>query len=416
MAHVRYSVLGTTQAHRPDGTAVTLGGARRRALPAVPAPTPGRPAPVGRLVDEVGGGEPPADAAGALQALVGRLRRNLGADAVELGPGGYRLTVEHEDVDAYRFERLASEGANALADGDPVKALALFDEGLALWRGPALADLPDRDSEAPRWEARRLEARRGRFTAALALGRAEQLLPELAALAEAHLLDEPLQALRLRALRDAGRAAEALAVYEDVRERLADQLGADPGPELRALHAELLAPRPGGGGPGGPGGRLSEWSGGSATDRPGGSATDWSGGSATHRPGGSATSHPRGPATHWSGGSATDRPGGSATDWPGGSATDRPPAPATQPLTHPAAESPAGSALQPPTPPRKGNLRARLTSFVGREPELEAIRGDLAGARLVTLLGPGGAGKTRLSQEAADGLGFRDGVWLAELA
>ncbi|MER7177616.1 AfsR/SARP family transcriptional regulator, partial [Streptomyces mesophilus] len=173
MAHVRYSVLGTTQAHQSDGTAVTLGGARLRAVLTVLALTPGRAVTVGRLVDEVWGGEPPADAAGALQALVGRLRRGIGADAVELGPGGYRLVAEADDVDAFRFERLAAEAAGALADHDAVKATALFDEGLALWRGPALADLPDRDAEASRWEARRLEARRGRFGAALALGRAE---------------------------------------------------------------------------------------------------------------------------------------------------------------------------------------------------------------------------------------------------
>ncbi|WP_415950692.1 AfsR/SARP family transcriptional regulator, partial [Streptomyces sp. KLOTTS4A1] len=242
MARVRYSVLGTTLAHLPDGTPVTLGGARLRALLTVLALSPGRAVPVGRLVDEVWDGEPPADAAGALQALVGRLRRSLGAAAVVLGPGGYQLAAEREDVDAYRFEHFAREAANALADEDPVKALALYDEGLALWRGPALADLPDRGAEAARWEARRLEARRGRFAAALGLGRAEQILPELAALAEAHPLDEPLQAVRLRALRDAGRAAEALAAYEGVRGRLAEQLGADPGAELRALHAELLDP------------------------------------------------------------------------------------------------------------------------------------------------------------------------------
>ncbi|MBC9712426.1 winged helix-turn-helix domain-containing protein [Streptomyces sp. TRM66268-LWL] len=349
MAHVRYSVLGTTQAHQPDGTPVTLGGARLRGLLTVLALRPGRALPVGQLVDEVWDGDPPADANGALQALVGRLRRSLGTEAVELGPGGYRLVAEADDVDAYRFERLAAEAANALADGDAVKAMALFDEGLALWRGPALADLPDRGAEAARWEARRLEARRGRLAAALALGRAEQILPELAALAEARPLDEPLQVLRLRALRDAGRPAEALAAYEDVREHLADQLGADPGPELRALHAELLSP-----GVGLPG---------------------------------------------------VERPG-----------SEPPAGPAADPLaaTSPAPETPLPQSPAPES--RKGNLRARLTSFVGREAELQALRDDLASARLVTLLGPGGAGKTRLSQEAADGLSFRDGVWLAELA
>ncbi|SDK03592.1 AfsR/SARP family transcriptional regulator [Streptomyces indicus] len=365
MARVRYSVLGTTQAHHPDGTPVTLAGARLRALLTVLALTPGRPVTVGRLVDEVWDGAPPADAHGALQALVGRLRRALGAAAVELGPGGYRLAAENEDVDAYRFERLAAEAANALADGDPVKAVTLYEEGLALWRGPALVDLPDRTAEAARWEARRLEARRGRFTAELALGRAEQILPELGALAEAHPLDEPLQALRLRALRDAGRAAEALAAYEGVRERLAEQLGADPGPELRALHAELLTPAP---------------------------------------PAPSAD----GPAT------VTDGTGSGPTTAPATPGpTTAPPtlAPTTAP---PATPTPLPRTPPPPTP--KGNLRARLTSFVGREEEIEALRGELARARLVTLLGPGGAGKTRLSQEAADGLAYRDGVWLAELA
>ncbi|WP_179167527.1 BTAD domain-containing putative transcriptional regulator, partial [Streptomyces sp. 13-12-16] len=164
-----------------------------------------------------------------------------------------------------------------------------------------------------------LDVLRARHTAALALGDAEQSLPELTALCDGHPLDEPLQALRLRALRDTGRTAEALAAYEDVRRLLADRLGSDPGTELRALHAELL------------------------------------------------------------------RPG-------------------------PAAGTRAGA------PP--GNLRARLTSFVGREADIETIRADLAAARLVTLLGPGGAGKTRLSQEAAETVRqtLPDGVWLAELA
>uniref|UniRef100_UPI0004C6CA34 ATP-binding protein n=1 Tax=Streptomyces sp. NRRL S-146 TaxID=1463884 RepID=UPI0004C6CA34 len=177
---------------------------------------------------------------------------------------------------------------------------------------------------APRRDPRPRAALPARHTAALALGQAEQSLPELTALCDGHPLDEPLQALRLRALRDAGRAAEALDAYEDVRRLLADRLGADPGPELRSLHAELL----------------------SLGDLPV-------------------------PA------SAPREPGESV-----------------------------------------GNLRARLTSFIGRESDIETIRGDLAAARLVTLLGPGGAGKTRLSQEAAEAVRatMPGGVWLAELA
>ncbi|MEV2249230.1 BTAD domain-containing putative transcriptional regulator [Streptomyces sp. NPDC050147] len=323
MDPVRYRILGTTQAFRADGTTVAVGGSRLRALLTVLALRSPRPVPAPVLVDEVWHGDPPADATGALQALVGRLRRAIGAEAIVSVDGGYRLYAAPDDIDLYRFDRLAAEGANALADGDAPKAAAILDDALALWQGPVLADLPDRTAEAARWEARRLEARRARLAAALALGRAEQVLPELAALCEAHPLDEPLQALRLRALRDAGRPAQALAAYDEVRRLIADRIGADPGPELRALHAELL---------------------------------------------------------------------------------------------HADASPPAARSHPPKR--AQGNLRARLTSFVGREDDIEAIRGDLARARLVTLLGPGGAGKTRLSQEAAEAHadGVPDGVWLAELA
>ncbi|MFC7309765.1 BTAD domain-containing putative transcriptional regulator [Streptomyces monticola] len=351
MGAVRYSILGITQALRADGSPVPVGGARLRALLTVLALRAGRTVPVGQLVAEVWDGDPPADANGALQALVGRLRRSLGHEAVASADGGgYRLTATADDVDAHRFERLAAGGARALADGDPATARALLDDALALWRGPALADLPDRATEAARLTARRLDARRARLTAGLALGEAERILPELAALCDAHPLDEPLQALRLRALRDAGRPAEALAAYEKVRSALAARLGADPGTELRALHAELLNQE-------------------------------------THGP--YRTSADRTPV---------DR-----------TPVDRAPAGRA-----PAGRAPAETASAP------GNLRTRLTSFVGREADIEAIREDLTGARLVTLLGPGGAGKTRLSQEAAETLAGTDrapdGVWLAELA
>ncbi|UUN31106.1 AAA family ATPase [Streptomyces sp. FIT100] len=314
---VHYRVLGTTQAFHDDGTPAVLGGARLRALVAVLALRAGRTVPVGAIVDEVWDGDPPADAVGAVQALVGRARRALGHGAVVSADGGYRLDADPGDVDLHRFERLAAEGERAFGGGDPGRAAELLDEAFALWRGPVLADLPDRASVAARWEARRLEARRTRLAAALALGRADEALPQLAALCDAHPLDESLQALRIRALRDAGRAAEALAAYESVRRGLAARLGTDPGPELRALHAELLKPEP---------------------------------------------------------------------------------------------SAPAGGV--------PGNLRARLTSFVGRGADIEAIRGDLRRARLVTLIGPGGAGKTRLSQEAAERAAgaYEDGVWLVELA
>ncbi|MFI6118728.1 BTAD domain-containing putative transcriptional regulator [Streptomyces sp. NPDC051064] len=322
---MHYGILGTTRALRSDGTPVTLGGARLRALLTVLALSPGRALPPGVLVDEVWDGDPPADAPGALQALVGRLRRTLGRDAVESAANGYRLAADPDAVDLHRFERLTGEGARALQDGDAAKAATVLDEALALWRGPALADLPDRAVAAARWEARRLDARRTRIEAVLAQGRADETLPELAGLCADHPLDEPLQALRIRALRDAGRTAQALSAYDEVRTLFADRLGTDPGPALRALYDGLL-----------------------------------------HQD---------------------------------------PPAPAPAPVA--------------PLAARPGNLRARLTSFVGREADIADLREDLIRARLVTLLGPGGAGKTRLSQEAAESVGpaaWPDGVWLAELA
>ncbi|WP_353942210.1 BTAD domain-containing putative transcriptional regulator [Streptomyces sp. HUAS MG91] len=352
---MRYRLLGTTQALRDDGTAVPVGGARLRALLTVLALRPGRTVPVAALVDEVWGAEPPADAQGALQALVGRLRRVLGARAVASDEGGYRLAAVADDIDLFRFERLTADGARGLADGDPGKAVELLDQALALWHGPVLADLPDRIGEAARWDTRHLDARRTRLAARLALGRAEEALPELTALCDAHPLDEALQVLRLRALRDAGRAAEALVAYDGIRRTLADRLGADPGPELRALHSDLLD---------------------STTSVALGDLPPGAAGRARRRPGAGQAS-PAGP----------DRS--------------------------------TASAAAPAQPRPPGNLRARLTSFVGRTTDIDVIREDLTRTRLLTLLGPGGAGKTRLSQEAAEGLAGTtapDGVWLAELA
>ncbi|MFD9606605.1 BTAD domain-containing putative transcriptional regulator [Streptomyces sp. NPDC059970] len=321
---MRYQILGPARAYREDGTPVTVGGARLRALLTVLALRPGHSIPAAVLVDAVWVGAPPADAAGALHALVGRLRRALGPATVTSADGGYALCAAPADVDAHRFERLADDGTRALAAGNPAAAFALLNDALALWPGgPALADLPEHSAEAGRLGIRLFAARRGRLGALLALGRAEEALPELTALCDEHPLDEPLQALRLRALRATGRTAEALDAYETLRRDLTDRLGTDPGDELRCLHGELLA----------------------------------------------------------------------------------------LPTEQAAFGEPAAA---------DGNLRARLTSFVGRQDDIAAIGADLMHARLVTLLGPGGAGKTRLSMEAAEATGagrrWPDGVWLAELA
>ncbi|GLW56563.1 AfsR/SARP family transcriptional regulator [Kitasatospora phosalacinea] len=235
---MHYGILGTTTAHHDDGTPVALGGARLRALLAALVLRQGRPVPAELLADEVWADEPPQDAGAALQTLVGRLRRTVGRAEIGSGPAGYWLTDPRTDV--AEFQRRAADGARALQGGDPAAAAEQLTAALALWRGPALADLPDRTAPAARLEAQREEARRHRLTAALALGRTAEVTAELAELCRDHPFDEQLQALQLRALRAAGRTAEALGRYEEIRRTLAEELGTDPGPELRTLHRELL--------------------------------------------------------------------------------------------------------------------------------------------------------------------------------
>ncbi|MEU6119190.1 BTAD domain-containing putative transcriptional regulator [Streptomyces sp. NPDC047117] len=389
---MRYGILGTTQARRDDGTDVALGGARLRALLAALALTPGRPRTPDTLIADVWGPGPdgyatpdgaaggglPRDAGAALQALVGRLRRALGRAAVVSVTGGYYLAADPDDVDLHRFERLAGEGERALADGDPRKAAALLDDALTLWRGPALADLPDAVAEAAGAERLHLDARRARLAADLALCRADEALPALTALCHRHPLDEPLHELRLRALRDTGRTAEALDAYAHLSADLADRLGTDPSPSLRALHAELLTAHD------------AADVGSTAGAADAADVAAWPGAG----PGPLGEPRSAGAPGDQRSGQAQDRRSGEAQEQRSGQVQAR----------------------------RAGNLRARLTSFVGRQRELRDLRDDLTAHRLVTLLGPGGAGKTRLSQEGAEAAAagapeaWPDGVWFAELA
>ncbi|WP_432039409.1 AfsR/SARP family transcriptional regulator [Streptomyces cucumeris] len=357
---MRYLILGTSEVRDAQGNALSLGGPRIRALLAALALRAARsaPVPVDVLIDEVWAEEPPHDAPAALQALVGRLRRAIGRDAVLSSPGGYRLatTSPHDDVDLLCFERLTQDGKRALDAGDAGAAATALRQALALWRGPVLADLPDRSASAARPEALRMTALRRRIDADLALGRAVDLIPELRELVADHPLDETFHLRLIRALRAAGHHADALTAYERVRLTLADRLGTDPGAELKELHRQMLL-----------------------TD---GTPAPWEPGAVS----GTAPRPTREPSAH---------------------------GPARAPRPAPAA-APVAAAPAPP----HSNLRARLTSFVGRQSEIGALRRDLGGARLVTLTGPGGSGKTRLSEEIAAAAtdGYPDGVWVAELA
>jgi len=330
---VRVALLGPFEVQDDAGGCLLVPGTRLRSLVARLALAGGRPVSTSALSEAVWGDDPPGDLPNALQTLVSRARRALGsAAAVEQSAAGYRLAVTPEDVDALRFERL-------VAAGD-------VGEALGLWRGPALEDVGEFAAPyAVRLTDLRFDATVDWLASELDAGRAAAHVAELEALAARNPLNEKVTALLMRALAATGRQAEALAAYESLRTRLADELGIDPSEQVKAVHLEVLR------------GKVEA-------------------------------------------------------------------APAV------------GNGLRGV---RRGNLRAQLTSFVGREDEVSRVGTALASYRLVTLVGPGGAGKTRLAAEvaaqiaaggaddlrsgagpgaaagAAGGLA-PDGVWMAELA
>ncbi|NKZ06740.1 BTAD domain-containing putative transcriptional regulator [Actinomadura latina] len=318
---MRIGILGPLDVRDEAARPVEVGGRRLRALLVRLAAEAGRPVSAERLLDDLWDGAPPAGGGNALQALVSRLRGVAGRDVVEHGPGGYRLGIDPGEVDAVAFERGV---AAARAEGDPARRAGGLGSALALWRGPALADVAGADFAygiITRLEELRLAAVEDRVEAEIALGGPAPPVAELEPLAAANPLRERLRGQFMRALYAAGRQAEALEVYEETRRALADRLGVDPSPELSAVHLSILrraAPQP---------------------------------------------------------------------------VPDVPTAPRT-------------------------NLPAQLTSFVGREEESRRVGKLLRETRLVTLTGPGGAGKTRLARESAAALveEMPDGAWFVPLA
>ncbi|MEV5383257.1 BTAD domain-containing putative transcriptional regulator [Streptomyces sp. NPDC052721] len=238
---MRFGILGPVEIHTDDGTPLGPGGPRPRALLTLLLLDAGRPVSVERLLDGLYGAEPPAGATGALQSQISRLRRRLAPHAgIDAVPAGYALAVDPDAVDVHRFARLAAEGRTALTAGDHPRAAALLRDALALWRGPALPDLPDAHADRARLEELRLAVVADRIDAELGAGAGPELVPELRALLQGRPLDERLYGQLMRALHAAGRSAEALAVFEEARRSLADELGADPSPALSALHLHLL--------------------------------------------------------------------------------------------------------------------------------------------------------------------------------
>ena len=306
-----FGLLGPVQALR-DGVRLPIGGPRQRAVLVRLLLDPGRVVPADVLISDVWDGTPPATARKTLQKYVSELRSSLGSTVVLSAGGGYAVDVDRRSVDTHRFEEL-------LAAND-------HDGALALWRGEALADLPDvlfAVAERARLDELRLVAVERHLAAALERGRHVEAAAQLAELARLHPMRERLCALFMLALYRSGRQVEALEAFTGHRRRLADELGIDPADELIALERAILR-------------------------------------------------HDEGP----------------------------------------------DSPLRRARPHAAGNLQLPVSSFVGRESECGRVVESLRDSRLVTLIGPGGVGKTRLAVEAAarTAADYAGGVWLVDLA
>ncbi|MGC7095490.1 BTAD domain-containing putative transcriptional regulator [Amycolatopsis lurida] len=247
---MRFGVLGPLEVWTADQRPVKVPEAKVRALLADLLAHRGRPVSVDRLVEDLWGAEPPANPTGALQTKVSQLRRALeqgeagGRELVVSGPSGYTLRAEPSEVDHSRFEQLVDQ---ARQTADPRARAARLSEALALWRGAAFADFADAAFLAPvvqRLDEQRLVALEEQAEARLDLGEHSELAGELTDLVARNPLRERLRRAHLLALYRAGRQSEALAGYAELRERLADELGLDPSPELAELYQSMLRQDP----------------------------------------------------------------------------------------------------------------------------------------------------------------------------
>jgi DNA-binding SARP family transcriptional activator len=251
---MEFEILGPLQV-RDGGRDLGVRGHKQRLLLAVLLLQRGAVVSTDRLIDALWGERPPERAAKALQMHVLELRRVLepgrsrgGAGRLlQTRPAGYALALEPGQLDLERFERAVGEAAEAAAEGRVADAAGGLRAALALWRGPPLADLAGEEalqSEIGRLEELRLAALEDRIDADLALGRHAALIGELERLIAEHPLRERLRAQAMLALYRAGRQAEALELYRDTRRILVDELGIEPGRELRELERRVLAQDP----------------------------------------------------------------------------------------------------------------------------------------------------------------------------
>ena len=329
---VQIGILGPLEVLAGDRPIPIAGARLRRLLTRLALDAPAAVSVAG-LVEAVWPSDEPSDVGNALQSLVSRLRRALGDPALILQvPAGYRLAIPSDSVDAHAFAVIAAEGRRRLRSGDPAGGSHTLARALTLWRGVPLADADDAEySVGPRTrlEEQRLTALGDRIEAELQLGNAGEQIPELEGLVAAHPLREQFVGQLMTALADTGRTADALGAFQDLRGRLADHLGVDPGADIQALHLAILR------------------------------------GEHVHRP------------DHGDGSGASGR-------------TER--GDRSDPLAS-GGEGPVSA----PGRSARTNLRTAVSSFVGREVELARVAALIESGRLTTIVGPGGAGKTRLA-------------------
>jgi DNA-binding SARP family transcriptional activator len=244
---VRIRLLGPIEVVADDGAVLRLPPFQVRLLTRL-ALAPNQVVSVDRLAEDLWQGEPPPSATAALRTHVSRLRKTLADEEriVTTGPG-YLLRLEPLESDAATFAETAGRARRLAAAGDAPGAAETFAAALALWRGPALADVADEPwavAEAGRLEEERLSAVEERVEAELARGRHAELTGELEALCAAHPIRERLWAARMVALYRSGRQAEALRAFQQLRRYMAQELGIDPSPDLVRLEASVLAQDP----------------------------------------------------------------------------------------------------------------------------------------------------------------------------
>jgi DNA-binding SARP family transcriptional activator len=233
-----FRILGPLEVSDETGP-LLLGGLKQRAVLAMLLLEPGRIVAVDRLIDALWGEQPPRTATTSLQNFISQLRKTLGTDVLETKPPGYRLRIRPGELDLDRFRVIVESARGA----DPQTRAEKLRHALALWRGPALADLTYEAFAEPHiayLEELRVATLEERIDADLALGAHTKLIGELEGLVEEHPMRERLRGQYMLALYRAGRQAEALQAYAEGRRLLVDQLGIEPSRDLQQLHGAIL--------------------------------------------------------------------------------------------------------------------------------------------------------------------------------